>query len=103
LTLRAGLRAEVRDLVTRRDFAIRGMLAWPDTPEGTVANPVMDGQDQWQIVILGLLTISILVAKDPVQLVDADTVTPRQHLQGLTPRRAPNIGQFTKFTGELLR
>ena len=42
----AGLRAEVRDFVTRRDFAIGGILASQiGSPEGTVTNRVADGQD----------------------------------------------------------
>ncbi len=43
--MRAGLRAEVRGLVTRRDFAIGGILASQRGPDGTVANHVMNGQD----------------------------------------------------------
>lgn len=43
--VRAGLRAEVRDLVTRRDFAMGGILASQIGPEGTVTNRVVNGQD----------------------------------------------------------
>lgn len=44
-TVRAGLRAEVRDFVTRRDFAIGGILASQEGSEGTVTNRVVNGQD----------------------------------------------------------
>jgi len=43
--IRAGLRAEVRDFVTRRDFAIGGILATQISLEGTVTNRVVYGQD----------------------------------------------------------
>src|SRR5260370_8781291 len=42
--IRAGLRAEVRGLVTRRDFAIDGNLANQKGPSATVTNDVMSGQ-----------------------------------------------------------
>ena len=59
--IRAGLRAGVRDFVTRRDFAIGGILASQIGPEGTVTNRVVNGQDpkanSISSPILGLLTL----------------------------------------------
>jgi hypothetical protein len=99
--VRAGLRAEVRDLVTRRDFAICGILANQLGPEGTVTNRVVYGQDpkpySTNPPILGQLTTIWFRIQEPVEFIDRQAVALRQYFECLTSSRTLYIGQFTKF------
>lgn len=94
--IRAGLRAGVRDFVTRRDFAIGGILTIQSGPEGTVANRVVYGQDpkpkSISFWILGLLTPSLLWAQQPVQLIHWHLVAFSEDLECLPARLPSNFG-----------
>ena len=79
--IRAGLRAEVRDFVTRRDFAIGGILASQTGPEGTVTNRVVYGQDPMaksiNSRILGRSTAGLIRAKQSIEFVNSHVMTVR--------------------------
>jgi hypothetical protein len=99
--VRAGLRAEVRDFVTRRDFAIGGILASQLGPEGTVTNRVVYGQDpkpySTNRSLLGQLTATASCVQQPIEFVNRQAVALRKYLECLTSSRPTNIGQLTKF------
>jgi hypothetical protein len=85
----AGLRAEVRDFVTRRDFAIGGILATQISLEGTVTNRVVYGQDPKAYsripVQLGHMTTTRFGIKQFIQVVNGEPVAFREYFEGLPP------------------